>query len=283
MNIRRRLLSVGALVIMVSYADSSNDVKGVSMISHLNKENAEQTISACSKAFPVIIKFSAQWCGPCKQMAPVFAECASTNWNGIYFCCEADFDQLPELAKKYEISAIPTFVVVYQDTMLGKVSGLMSKDELLKRIDEVVHPADLSKLSTQELNERLMREVTSGTVDSMKKLIDAGAQVNATCANGTTPLVMAICMGAMRVDGVDKVKLLLESGAALTFPVPGQPDQQIADMIKGLISNTQVTLDRQKMMLSLVEAEQAKKITGAAAPTLEGGARSCEGGVCTIS
>jgi len=55
---------------------------------------------------PVIVDFYADWCGPCKQIAPVL-ESLSTKWEGRVRFAQVDIDAHPEIARGYNISSIP--------------------------------------------------------------------------------------------------------------------------------------------------------------------------------
>ena len=66
---------------------------------------------ALSKNIPLIVKFSAVWCGPCRNIAPVFESLAQENTqNGIFV--HVDVDQLPETTSKFKITAMPTFKIL---------------------------------------------------------------------------------------------------------------------------------------------------------------------------
>ena len=274
MNTFKQLFALGFLATSISALAGDQIMK-------LNKENAQQVISACSNNFHLIIKFSATWCEPCKQIAPIFEEASTTIWKDKYMCVEVDYDELPELAKEYEVTMLPTFVVIHHNKMVGKISGMMNKEQLIERVEEIIHPKDLSQLSKEKLNEGLLTEITSGSVASIKKLIDAGADVNASFKDGSSPLIMAISIGQIRPDGVEKIKLLLESGATVTITLPGQPEQKMSDFVKMLIQNSETLIERQKSMLALLEKEEEKRAKKEAPQTKEV-TRSCSDGACSV-
>ncbi|MDQ3962892.1 MAG: thioredoxin [Actinomycetota bacterium] len=56
--------------------------------------------------FPVIVDFYADWCGPCKQIAPAM-EALSEKWDGMVRFAKVDIDAHPEIARGYNISSIP--------------------------------------------------------------------------------------------------------------------------------------------------------------------------------
>ena len=69
-----------------------------------------------------VIKFWAPWCGPCKMYNPII-ERLDDEFDNINFL-SIDTDQVPELAKRYKISSLPTLVVVYNGEEKSRVLGL---------------------------------------------------------------------------------------------------------------------------------------------------------------
>ena len=84
---------------------------------------------------PVVIDFSATWCGPCQQFKPVYHKVA-TDLAGKARFCSADVDQCTELAKKYEVQSIPNIVIVKADGTVAAKIGAMSEEEFLKFLSE---------------------------------------------------------------------------------------------------------------------------------------------------
>ena len=81
-----------------------------------------------------VIKFSADWCGPCKAMAPIF-EKASKQYPNIKFI-DSDVEDNPELAEKYHIRNVPTFIVTGKNNEeIVRRSGSMTFDQLCKMVE----------------------------------------------------------------------------------------------------------------------------------------------------
>ena len=77
-------------------------------ITNLSAETFENEINSADK--PVLVDFWAEWCGPCKMIAPILEEIADEK-EGIIKIAKVDVDSSPELAQKFEIMSIPTLIV----------------------------------------------------------------------------------------------------------------------------------------------------------------------------
>ncbi len=86
---------------------------------------------------PCIIDFYADWCGPCKKLAPVLAEIATKYKNQI-IVYKIDTDKERELAQAFGISSIPTLFFVPADGNPQVIRGGLSKADLEKIINEVL-------------------------------------------------------------------------------------------------------------------------------------------------
>lgn len=84
---------------------------------------------------PVLVDFWADWCGPCKMVAPVIEELA-TELAGTVKICKANVDECQELAVKYKIMAIPTLVVFKNGEITKEVSGALPKEAILDLINK---------------------------------------------------------------------------------------------------------------------------------------------------
>lgn len=82
---------------------------------------------------PVFIDFWATWCGPCRMMAPVVEELAQSMGDSVKVC-KIDIDQNPELAEKYGVMSIPTFIVIKNGSETARIVGVTPKTELEKMV-----------------------------------------------------------------------------------------------------------------------------------------------------
>lgn len=76
-----------------------------------------------------IIKFEADWCGPCQKMKPIFTSVSSQYKSGVTFET-VDVDAKPDTAEKYHIEMLPTVVAVKDGKVVGRSSGFMNAAKL---------------------------------------------------------------------------------------------------------------------------------------------------------
>ena len=90
---------------------------------------------ASSSSVPVIVDFFAEWCGPCKMMAPVFADLAGRQ-AGQALVVKVDTDRNPAVASRFAIRSIPTIVVLRNGREVARQVGaapIPVLEELLRR------------------------------------------------------------------------------------------------------------------------------------------------------
>jgi|SRR3989338_1982623 len=79
-----------------------------------------------------VIDMWAEWCGPCKIIAPIFDSAAGELKGNINFA-KVDVDKETELAERFEVLSIPTLLFIKDGNVVDVVHGVISKDELLKK------------------------------------------------------------------------------------------------------------------------------------------------------
>ena len=92
----------------------------------LNEQNFSSFIQHTD--LPVLIDLWAEWCGPCKMMAPHFAQVATQNPQVIF--AKIDTEANPRLSAAFNIRSIPTLVLMKKTTELARVSGALRASEL---------------------------------------------------------------------------------------------------------------------------------------------------------
>lgn len=83
---------------------------------------------------PVLLKFFATWCGPCKLLAPTVEKVAAEKAGSVKTVA-VDVDQSPELVKKYDIQSWPTLLVIRDGNVLSRKVGGDTKANILTWID----------------------------------------------------------------------------------------------------------------------------------------------------
>lgn len=83
---------------------------------------------------PTLIDFHATWCGPCKAMAPVLDQLKNEMGSKVRIL-KIDVDKNPEIAQKYQVRGVPTFILYKQSELRWRQSGGMDLKTLKSKID----------------------------------------------------------------------------------------------------------------------------------------------------
>lgn len=99
---------------------------------HLTEQNFDEALAANQSV--MMVDFWAEWCGPCKAIAPVLEDLARES-AGAVTLAKVNVDENPSLAARYGIRSIPTVLFVKQGKVAGEVIGAVPKAQLKKKLD----------------------------------------------------------------------------------------------------------------------------------------------------
>lgn len=103
------------------------------LVIETNQDKFSTEVLQASK--PVLVDFYADWCGPCKQMAPTIEKLAN-QYDGRIQVFKVNIDNNPRLVAKYNIQSIPTFIIFKNGASAETFAGSMPRAELATAIDK---------------------------------------------------------------------------------------------------------------------------------------------------
>ena len=103
-----------------------------SSVIKLDESNFDREVTQDGK--PVVVDFWAEWCGPCKMIAPLLDEVAREKGDAVKIA-KVNVDENQSLSLKYNIRAIPALLFFKNGQLRDQVTGVTSKKDLLNRIE----------------------------------------------------------------------------------------------------------------------------------------------------
>jgi len=104
----------------------------------INDTNFESEVR--QSTLPVLVDFWAQWCGPCKMLAPLLDEIA-VEQNGRAKVVKVNVDENPTLAQRYNIQSIPTLLYFAGGEVRDRTIGALTKQSIISKLEKLVVPA----------------------------------------------------------------------------------------------------------------------------------------------
>jgi thioredoxin 1 len=98
---------------------------------HLTDKDFAQEVLQSN--IPVLVDFWAEWCGPCRAIAPIVEELAG-ELQGKMKVAKVDVDQAQDLAAEFDVRSIPTLLVFKNGKVVEEIIGAMPKPQLLSKI-----------------------------------------------------------------------------------------------------------------------------------------------------
>ena len=102
------------------------------LIQHITEDTFEPSV--LKSDVPVLVDYWAEWCGPCKAIAPLLEELAK-EYGGKLKIAKVNVDENQQLARKYNIKAIPTLMLFKEGNVQASKLGMMSKPQLTAFLD----------------------------------------------------------------------------------------------------------------------------------------------------
>ena len=100
-------------------------------ITNLSETTFDEEVGATSE--PVLVDFWAEWCGPCKLIAPILEEIAAEQAGSIRIA-KVNVDEAPDLARRFEVMSIPTLILFDGGVPAKRMVGAKGKAQLLEEL-----------------------------------------------------------------------------------------------------------------------------------------------------
>jgi thioredoxin 1 len=100
-------------------------------VQYVNEQNFKNEV--LESTLPVLVDFTAIWCGPCKMVDPIVKQLAG-EWDGKVKVLKCDADQNPDIIMKYGIMGIPTIMLFKGGQVAERMTGYQPKEKLVGKL-----------------------------------------------------------------------------------------------------------------------------------------------------
>lgn len=100
-------------------------------INYINESNFQSEV--LDSSLPVLVDFTATWCGPCKMLDPVVKQLA-TDWDGKVKVVKLDVDENVNIAMQYQVMGVPTLMLFSNGEPLQRLTGYQPKGRILAKL-----------------------------------------------------------------------------------------------------------------------------------------------------
>jgi len=97
---------------------------------HVNEENFQNEV--IDSAQPVMVDFTAVWCGPCKMLDPVVIDLAQ-DWGEKVKVVKLDVDHNPNIAMQYQVMGVPTLMLFVNGEVSERITGYQPKERIVSK------------------------------------------------------------------------------------------------------------------------------------------------------
>jgi len=104
----------------------------------LTSSTFDETVNASDK--PILVDFWAEWCGPCKMIAPILTEIAAEQKDNLVIA-KLNVDDHGDIAQRFSVMSIPTLLVFDKGEMKKRMVGAKGKGALLQELSEFLTPS----------------------------------------------------------------------------------------------------------------------------------------------
>lgn len=104
------------------------------MLQTITNSNYSEVLAS---TLPIVIDFSATWCGPCKKISPIIDELAE-EYDGRVIVCKADVDENDDLTLRYGIRNVPTVLFIKGGEVIDKTVGAQPKATFVEKINALL-------------------------------------------------------------------------------------------------------------------------------------------------